>query len=154
MDEITSENLKIKRELDILSIKLDEQRKSKVNQSENKLNSPQINSILNTDVENSDFFFETFPRTHSKSLTKFPSGKKKLNNGDVYKDSSTCSIAEKQQEELSSFCTNNFDENFGSYESEMRKTCESQAFELNHNQDSEKCEFQSSQLYEVREKRL
>ncbi|EEB12197.1 conserved hypothetical protein [Pediculus humanus corporis] len=149
LDEITSENLKIKRELDILSIKLDEQRKSKVNQSENKLNSPQINSILNTDVENSDFFFETFPRTHSKSLTKFPSGKKKLNNGDVYKDSSTCSIAEKHQEELSSFCTNNFDENFGSYESEMRKTCESQAFELNHNQDSEKCEFQSSQLYEV-----
>lgn len=125
LDEITSENLKIKQELDMLSIKLDEQCRSNFKESD------KINGTSNSEATNNQ-----------------KEDAKKLDQPDLSLLDQNRDAENNYNRERESFMTNDFENFEMTYLPDTRNWFKS-AYLGNENQGSIKSEFHSSQLHKV-----
>lgn len=149
LDEITSENMKIKHELDLLSIKLDEQRKSQLKQNQGNSTLSQTKTSVALPRENLE--------KPGKILSKHsnPDVAESIHDGnaieeDIYDERRPAAKdLERECRGRDSVMTNDFDKFEMAYLPETRNWCKNQYFGCEATQSSIRSEFQSSQLYEV-----
>ncbi|KAK6619093.1 hypothetical protein RUM44_003475 [Polyplax serrata] len=150
LDEITSENLKIKHELDLLSIKLDEQRKSKLAQDEqNALNSSTPSNAMPFSKENS---VELKNMSASKREPEEPPIDINEIEEEIYQGRKIDNLSNELNrscKERESMMTTDFEKFEMAFLPETRNWCKNQYFGSEDIQGSIRSEFQSSQLYEV-----
>lgn len=146
LDEITSENLKIKKELDLLSLKLE---------SDCKMN---MKEICENGQTNQPSFEETQEcneniEAPNESCEKQPD----ITNSDLNTDYARLDCGEEQKEfrngckdQSSDFTTNDFENLELSYLSDTKNWFKSHYLGNENNSESIRNEFHNSQLYKVR----
>lgn len=151
LDEITSENLKIKRELDLLSMKLEGQRNSKIVQNDDSCStsgtsgrpcSPQKKIGVKT--------LETVVTTPSIIMCPVKSDVV----DDLYREVCFKNKESRVVEDIDreSYITNDFEKFEMACMVETKNWCKNQFLGNENNQDSIRSEFQTSHLYEVSSK--